>query len=167
MVKIFELAFLLEVTPLSWPALRLVFCFPLTHTQHQEGREKLRGKVMEWKHLVANITGTGDQELLVRNEKLVTANRLLRHQITGRVRLSDGERMTLAEIGYRLGKQALQEGTTIVKPDTILAWHQKLVAQQCDGSQQRKGPGRPRVAPALEALVVRMTRTQDHHDVER
>jgi putative transposase len=43
-----------------------------------------------------------------------------------------------------------------VKPDTILAWHHKLVAQKFDGSHQRKAPGRPPIDPALEALVVRM-----------
>ena len=37
------------------------------------------------------ITGTVDQELLLRNEYLVTENRLLRNQLKGRVRLSDGE----------------------------------------------------------------------------
>ena len=52
----------------------------------------------------------------------VTENRILRQQITGRVSLSDGERKTLAEIGKRLGKQALAEVATIVKPDTILGW---------------------------------------------
>ena len=98
---------------------------------------------MDWKHLLAYITGTVDQELLLRNEYLVTENRILRNQLTGRVRLSDGERTALAEIGYRLGKQALQEVATIVKPDTILGWHRKLVAQKCDGSAHRKAPGRP------------------------
>ena len=34
-VKIFELAFLLDVTPLSSPTLRLVFRPTITHTQHQ------------------------------------------------------------------------------------------------------------------------------------
>jgi putative transposase len=43
---------------------------------------------MDWKHLLAYITGTVDQELLLRNEYLVTENRMLRHQITGRVRLT-------------------------------------------------------------------------------
>ena len=47
---------------------------------------------MDWKQLLAYITGSVDQELLLRNEYLVTENRLLRQQITGRVRLSDGER---------------------------------------------------------------------------
>ena len=44
---------------------------------------------MDWKHLLAYITGTVDQALLLRNEYLVTENRILRSQITGRVRLTD------------------------------------------------------------------------------
>jgi len=42
---------------------------------------------MDWKRLLAYITGSVDQELLLRNEYLVTENRLLRQQITGRIRL--------------------------------------------------------------------------------
>src|SRR2546429_316745 len=74
---------------------------------------------MDWKHLLAYITGSVDQHLLRRNEYLVTENRLLRNQITGRVRLTDGERRTLAELGQQLGKKALEEVATIVKPETI------------------------------------------------
>jgi transposase InsO family protein len=111
---------------------------------------------MDWKALLAYITGSVDQELLLRNEYLVNENRILRHQITGRVHLSDGERKTLAEIGKRLSKQALAEVTSIVTPDTILAWHRKLVAQKFDGSEQRKTLGRPKIAAELEALIVRM-----------
>jgi hypothetical protein len=111
---------------------------------------------MDWKHLLAYITGTVDQELLLRNEYVVTENRILRKQLTGRVPLTDGERKTLAAIGQKLGKQALKDVATIVKPDTILGWHHKLVAQKCDGSQQRKAPGRPMIDPELEVLIVRM-----------
>ena len=75
---------------------------------------------MDWKHLLAYITGTVDQALLLHNEYLVTENRMLRNHIQGRVRLSDGERTALAVIGEKLGKQALQEVANIVKPDTIL-----------------------------------------------
>jgi putative transposase len=81
---------------------------------------------MDWKQLLAYITGTVDQELLVRNEYLVTENRILRNQLKGRVRLSDGARTALAEIGQKLGRQALKEVATIVKPDTILGWHRQL-----------------------------------------
>jgi putative transposase len=113
---------------------------------------------MDWQVLLAYITGTVDQELLVRKEYLVTENRILRSQITGRVRLTDGERKTLAEIGKKLGKQALEEVAHIVKPDTILAWHRKLVAQKFDSSTQRQSPGRPMIDAEREALVVRMAR---------
>lgn len=99
---------------------------------------------------LACITGSVDDELLLRNEYLVTENHILRNQIKGRVQLSDAERQTLAEIGKKLGKQALEEVATIVKPDTILAWHRKLVAQKFDGSKQRKSLGRPRVDKELE-----------------
>ena len=111
---------------------------------------------MDWKHLLAYITGTVDQELLLRNEYLVTENRIFHDQLKGRVRLSDGERTVLAEIGQKLGKQALEEIATIVKPATILGWHRKLVAQKCDGSPQRKAPGRPPIDQELEALIIRI-----------
>ena len=81
LVKIFELAFPLEVTPLPLPTLRLVFRSTLIHTQRHYGRQRLRGELMDWKHLLAYITGTVDQELLLRNEYLVTENRILRNQL--------------------------------------------------------------------------------------
>src|SRR5262252_7384883 len=111
---------------------------------------------MDWKHLLAYITGTVDQELLLRNEYLVTENRILRNQLKGRIRLSDSERKALAVIGQKLGKRALKAVAQIVKPETILAWHRTLVAQKFDGSQQRQSPGRPRIDPELEALIVRI-----------
>jgi putative transposase len=113
---------------------------------------------MDWKQLLVYITGSVEEELLLRIEYLVAENHILRDQIKGRVQLHDAERRTLAEIGKKLSKQTLGEIATIVKPDTILAWHRKLVAQKFDGSQQRKSSGRPRVDPELEELVLRMAR---------
>jgi hypothetical protein len=111
---------------------------------------------MGWKTLLASITGTVDQELRLRHEYLVTEHRILRQQIKGRVRLSGGERKTLAALGMKLGKQALEEVASLVKPDTILAWHRQLVAQKFDGSRKRQAPGRPTIDAELEALVVRL-----------
>jgi len=111
---------------------------------------------MSWKTLLAYITGTVDQELLLRNEYLVTENRILRDHMQGRLRLRDGERKALADIGQKLGKQALKEVAKIVTPDTILGWHRKCAAQKFDGSKQRKALGRPTIDHELEALVVRM-----------
>src|SRR5499427_896051 len=114
--------------------------------------------LMDWKTLLACITGSVDEQLLLRNEYVVEENRILRNQIAGRVQLTDAERQTLAKIGKKLGKQALEEVATIVKPSTILAWHRQLVAQKFDGSEQRKSVGRPRIAQELEDLVVQMAK---------
>jgi putative transposase len=113
---------------------------------------------MDWKILLAYISGSVDDELLLRNEYLVAENRILRGQIKDRLQLSDAERQTLAEIGKKLGKQALEEVANIVKPDTLLGWHRKLVANKFDGSEQRKSLGRPRVDKELEDLVVQMAK---------
>jgi putative transposase len=113
---------------------------------------------MDWKQLLVYISDSVEEELLMRIEYLVAENRILRDQITGRLRLTDAERKTLAAIGKKLSKQALEEVPSIVKPDTILARHRKLVAQKFDGSAHRKSLGRPRVAPELDELVLRMAR---------
>jgi len=113
---------------------------------------------MDWKTLLACITGSVEEQLLLRNEYLVEENRILRKQIEGRISLTDAERQTLAEIGKKLGKQALEEVATIVKPDTLLAWHRKWVAQKFDGSKQRRYPGRPRVDKEIEDWVVKMAK---------
>jgi len=113
---------------------------------------------MDWKTLLACITGSVEEQLLLRNEYVVEENRILRNQIAGRVQLTDAERQTLAAIGTKLGKQALEEVATIVKPDTILAWHRQLVAQKFDGSAQRKSVGRPRVDKEIEDLVMQMAK---------
>jgi putative transposase len=49
----------------------------------------------------------------------------------------------------------LAEVAMIGTPETLLALHRKLIAQKYDGSDKR-GPGRPRAAHEIEALVVRM-----------
>ena len=100
------------------------------------GREQ-----MDWAaRILAYITG--DQELLPRNEYLVTENRILKAQLKGRLKLSDTERATLGEIGYRLGRKALGEVATVARPDTILAWYRKLVGAGARGAS-RSGSHRP------------------------
>ena len=75
---------------------------------------------MEWARILGYITGTVDQELLLRNEYLAAENRILRGQIKGRLRLSDEERATLGEIGHRSGRKALAEVAKAAVPDTIV-----------------------------------------------
>ena len=83
-----------------------------------------------------------NRELLLQNEYLAAENRILKARLQPGLRLSDGERATLAEIGKRLGRKGLQQVARIAKPDTILGWYRKLVAEKFDGSKQRRSPGR-------------------------
>src|SRR6202165_503107 len=111
-----------------------------------------------WVRLLAHVTGSVNQELLLRNEYLAAENRILRTKLPARLRLSDPERITLAEIGKRLGRKALWDVAGVANPDTILAWYRKLIAQKFDGSKHRQYPGRPPVSSEVEALVLRMAR---------
>ena len=111
-----------------------------------------------WVRLLAYVTGSVNQELLLLNEYLAAENRILRSKLPARMRLSNPERVTLAEIGKRLGRRALREVACIARPDTILAWYRRLVAEKFDGSKHRQYPGRPPVSREVEALVVRMAR---------
>jgi len=113
---------------------------------------------MDWARILAYITGTVDQELLLRNEYLVAENRILKAQLKTPLRLTDAERMTLAEIAHRLGRKALEDVANVVKPDTLLGWYRRLVACKFDGSRFRRYPGRPRIDNEIEQLVVRMAK---------
>jgi putative transposase len=52
---------------------------------------------MLWARLLAYVTGTVNQELLLRTEYLAAENRILRGQIKRRLLLSEGEKATRAE----------------------------------------------------------------------
>ncbi len=94
-----------------------------------------------------------NQELLLKNEYLAAENRILRAHLPARLRLSDPERSTLAEIGKRLGRKALAQVACVAKPDTILAWYRRLIAKKFDGSKHRRYPGRPPIEPKPEELI--------------
>jgi transposase len=113
---------------------------------------------MNWKRLLESTSESVNDHLRLRNAYLLAENRILRQQIDGRMQLTESERKELAEIGVKLGKQALAEIATIVTPDTILAWHRTFADQQVDTSKPRKSVGRPRIDKEIEDLVVRMAR---------
>src|ERR1700726_774339 len=142
--------------PDSGSADRLAHSWGDQWRRHSGDNSRGKGTVMDWARILAYVTGTVDQKLLARNEYLAAENRILKAQLQGRLKLSHAERATLGEIGHRLGRKVLDEVATVARPDTILAWYRKLVARKFDGSKARQGPGRPRVKPEVEQLIVRM-----------
>src|SRR5262249_62157404 len=99
---------------------------------------------MLWARLLAYVTGTVDQELLLRNEYLAAENRMLRGQIKGRLLLSEEEKATLAEIAHRLGRKALEEVACAAPPDTSLGSNPALLAKKTWSSIPRRS-GAPTV----------------------
>jgi hypothetical protein len=92
----------------------------------------------QWARLLAYVTALVNQELLLQNEYLVAENHILKAHLRPGFRLTDSERTTLAEIGKRLGRKALQKVAGIAKPDTLLAWYRRLIAHKFDGSKHRR-----------------------------
>lgn len=83
-------------------------------------------------------------------------NKVLREQLGGRrLRFTDEQRRRLAAKAKGLGRRALAAVATIVTPETLLAWHRKLIARKYDGTA-RRGPGRPRTKSQIESLVIQM-----------
>jgi NDP-sugar pyrophosphorylase family protein len=88
---------------------------------------------------------------------LIEENRVFKEQLESggrRLHFTDDQRRRLAAKGKPLGRKALQQIATIVTPETILAWHRKLIAAKWTYPQRRIG--RPGVMREIRELIVRM-----------
>ena len=88
---------------------------------------------------------------------LVEENRVLKEQLESggrRLRFTDDQRRRLAAQGKPLGRKVLGQIATIVTPDTILAWHRKLIAAKW--TYPHKRVGRPGVMKEIRRLIVQM-----------
>ncbi len=109
-----------------------------------------------FRFLVISIAGWMNHQQQQAIDYLREENRVLREQLGGRrLRFTDDQRRRLAARAKGLGRRVLSQVATIVTPDTLLAWHRKLIARKYDGSTNR-GCGRPRTAAEIEWLVVQM-----------
>jgi hypothetical protein len=115
--------------------------------------------IQPWIFLVVTVAGWIQREQQLAIEYLLEENRVLKARLRGRrLRLTNDERRRLAVKGKALGRKLLEEVAGIVTPDTLLAWHRRLIAKKWDYSSRRKKPGRPRVMNEITDLIVRMAR---------
>ena len=92
-------------------------------------------------------------------EYLRTENEVLKRQLNGRrPRLTDDERRRLAVKGKALGRKVLATVAGLVTPETILAWHRRLVALKW--TYPRGRVGRPAVTQDVRSMIVEMARTE-------
>src|SRR5215510_3594121 len=116
----------------------------------------MSGVLDPFRFMLIAVAGWMNQRQLAVIAYLREENRVLREQLGGRrLRLNDDQRRRLAAKAKGLGRKLLAEMATIVTPETLLAWHRKLIAQEYDGSVKR-GPGRPCNADEIETLVIGM-----------
>jgi len=109
--------------------------------------------------LVVAIAGWIQREQQAAIVYLLEENRVLKARLRGRkLRLTDDERRRLAVKGKALGRKLLAEVAGIVTPDTLLAWHRRLIAKKWDYSSRRKRAGRPRVMVEIAELIVRLAK---------
>src|SRR3954462_9633391 len=106
--------------------------------------------------LVIAIAGWMNHRQLLVIEYLREENRVLREQLGDRrLRFNDDQRRRLTVRAKGLGRRLLTQVASLVTPDTLMAWHRKLIAEKYDG-HNRRGPGRPRTRREWEDLVLRM-----------
>ena len=108
-----------------------------------------------WQFMLLTLAGWINRSQQEAIEYLRAENQVLAEQLKGkRLRLTDEQRRRLAIRGKALGRKLLGEVATLVTPDTILAWHRKLIAQKW--TYPRKGVGRPPTGKEVEKLVLSM-----------
>src|SRR6266478_7454215 len=88
--------------------------------------------------LLMMVAGWVQRHQLIVIDFLQAENRLLKERLRGkRIRFTDAERALLARKAKAVGRKALLELDTIVSPDTLLRWHQRLVAQKWNFAERR------------------------------
>src|SRR5262244_590996 len=116
----------------------------------------MRAGLNPFSFLVVSLAGWLNQRQQQVIEYLIEENRVLREQIgRRRLRFNDNQRRRLAAKTKKLGRRVLAQIATIVTPETLLAWHRKLIANKYDGSAFRT-PGRARMPTEISNRVVRM-----------
>jgi len=116
----------------------------------------MRATFEPFSFLVISIAGWMNQHQQQVIGYVVEENRVLREQIGDRrMRFNDDQRRRLAARAKKLGRKLLAHVASIVTPETLLAWHRKLIAQKYDGSSFRTARRR-RAAQEIAELVVRM-----------
>ena len=106
--------------------------------------------------VVTCVAGWMNRQQQVVIEYLQEEVHVLQEQL-GRGPRYDDQRRRLALKAKTVGRRGLRRFARIVTPDTLLAWHRRLIARKYDFSTVRK-PGRPRTVGELRDLILRMAR---------
>ena len=105
--------------------------------------------MLSWLALLARSDGAKDVEILTLRHEVAVLRRT-----NPRPKMSWLDRAVLSALS-RLLRTSLRR-LRLVSPRTLLRWHAQLVARRW--TYPHRSPGRPRTAPAIRALVLRLAR---------
>ena len=108
-------------------------------------------RMFGWLALLARSDRAKDAEILILRHQVAVLQRQVKAP-----RLSWADRAVLAVLARMLPHGYLRDLRLIISPRTLLRWHADLVRRHW--SYPRRGPGRPRTAPSVRALVLEMAR---------
>jgi transposase InsO family protein len=108
-------------------------------------------RVFGWLALLAWSDHAKDAEILILRHQLAVLQRQVKSP-----RLSWANRAVLAALARLLPGSQVRQLRLIISPRTLLRWHADLVRRHW--ASPRRGPGRPRTAPSVRALVLEMAR---------
>ena len=113
-----------------------------------------------WQIVLVVVTGWINRQQLEVIAYLREENQVLREHLKGkRIRFTEAQRRRLAVKAKTLGRKALHELDPLVTPDTLLAWHRRLIAQKWTCRHKRRKPGRPCTRQPIVDLIVRFAKT--------
>jgi len=69
---------------------------------------------------------------------------------------ASSEKIALARAAKAVDPAYLEKTFNLFTPATLYRWHRELIRQKWDYSKRRKYPGRPRISPDLEDLIVKL-----------
>jgi putative transposase len=99
--------------------------------------------------LTFRSSASKDLEIVVLRHEVA----ILRRQVA-RPQLTNADRVFLAAAFHLLGRS--RWSVFIVRPETLLRWHRRLVAHHW--TYAHRSPGRPPIDPEVRALIVQLAR---------
>jgi hypothetical protein len=121
---------------------------------HRSGSLGAMVRFSPFRFVLVALAGWINQQQRDVIDYLQEENRALREQLgPGRLRFTDDQRRRLAAKAKTLGRRALRDIDRIVTPETLLAWHRRLIAQRRYDGSARRGPGRPTVIAEIRCRV--------------
>ena len=108
--------------------------------------------------LISKIHQVFNHDLALQNDYLRQENKILRSKLGKRVPLSEDDRKVLVRCGLPI-KDRLDEVMSIVRPETLLAWHRRMKKDKWTfDNRPKKPPGRPPTPDPTEQLTIKIAR---------